>query len=307
MRVLFLAMPGRLATSALTALLDARVELAALALPGPPGSAPLSRLPPMAGSSARLDLSVSALPPGLLQIAAAHSIPTFALRDMGNPVIYNALAELRPDLGVVACWPWKLPPQLLALPPLGFLNLHPSLLPALRGPEPLFWSLRGDTERGGVTLHQMNNELDAGEIVLQTSLDLPAGISWEEAEERAGKLGADLLGQALRNLERHNILPLRPQEGRTSYAPSPQPADFAIDPAWPARRAFAFMRGTAAWGQLYPLQIAGSDLLLSAALDYAHSASLGRPFSVEGEIARIQLNPGVLRARLAMGNTSTKW
>jgi methionyl-tRNA formyltransferase len=63
------------------------------------------------------------------------------------------------DAVVVACFPWKLPPALLARPRLGGLNVHPSLLPLGRGPEPVFWTLRRGERRTGATIHRLDGRV----------------------------------------------------------------------------------------------------------------------------------------------------
>jgi len=69
---------------------------------------------------------------------AWSAIPVFEISRLGAPETLAQLADLRPDVACVACFPKRIPAQLLALPSLGFLNMHPALLPDHRGPEPLF-------------------------------------------------------------------------------------------------------------------------------------------------------------------------
>lgn len=300
MRVIFFAMPGRLAGPALQALLDAGVTVAAVAVPAPPGAPPAAPAPALLHPSNTIPLSSPSVPlsppRSPLAIAAGRGIPTLALRRIGAPAVRAAVAELAPDLVVVACWPWRIPPALLAVPRLGFLNLHPSPLPELRGPEPLFWALQEGRAQTAVTVHWMDEGLDTGEIASAAPLDLPAGAAWSEVEELAAAAGARLLAALAPRLAAGEI-PRRPQGPGGSYRPAPSAIDFAVDPAWPAARAFRFMRGTAAWG--LPYALAGTPLRLAAALSYEPAANLGSPFTVEGGTARVQMRPGALVATLA--------
>ncbi len=78
----------------------------------------------------------------------------------------------RLDVLLVAGWGLRLPSDRFSAPRLGTLNVHPSLLPARRGPEPLRWAILEGDERFGVTVHQMTDAIDAGPILWQT--DVPA-------------------------------------------------------------------------------------------------------------------------------------
>lgn len=290
-------MPGRLAGPALLALLDAGVTVSAVAVPAPPGAPPAALAPALPALTGAIALAGGGpgAAPGPLAIAAARGLPALALRAMGAPQVRAALAAHSPDLVVVACWPWRIPPALLAVPRLGFLNLHPSPLPELRGPEPLFWALQEGRARSGVALHWMDAGLDTGDIAAAAPLDLPEGAGWAEVEELAAAAGARLLAELAPRLAA-GAAPRRPQGPGGTYRPAPTAADFAVDPAWPAERAFRFMRGTAAWG--LPYELAGTGLRLGAALGYAPDAHLGALVVVEGGAARVQMAPGVLTATL---------
>jgi methionyl-tRNA formyltransferase len=82
------------------------------------------------------------------------------------------LAQARPDLLVMAWWPYILPGRLLEAAPLGCLNFHPSLLPHGRGKHPNFWALVEGTPFG-VTIHHATADVDAGPVAFQR--ELPVG------------------------------------------------------------------------------------------------------------------------------------
>ena len=77
------------------------------------------------------------------------------------------LASVEPDLVVCMGFPWKIPPDALAVPRHGWLNGHPSLLPRHRGPLPIAWAIREGDEEIGITFHKMDAELDTGPILAQ--------------------------------------------------------------------------------------------------------------------------------------------
>jgi methionyl-tRNA formyltransferase len=149
-------------------------------------------------------------PVGLVQCAAAAMLPVLALRRMRHLIVHTTLQDLNLDLVCVACWPWRIPPALLALPRLGWLNSHPALLPALRGPAPLAEALQRGMRETGVTIHWMDAGFDTGDITLQAPLPLAEGMRLDEAEEQAAVLGAQLMAEALMRLRRDD-LPRRAQ------------------------------------------------------------------------------------------------
>jgi methionyl-tRNA formyltransferase len=77
------------------------------------------------------------------------------------------VASVQPDLVVCMGFPWRIPPEALAVPRLGWLNGHPSLLPRHRGPLPVAWAIREGDEEIGITFHRMDADLDTGPILAQ--------------------------------------------------------------------------------------------------------------------------------------------
>jgi methionyl-tRNA formyltransferase len=110
------------------------------------------------------------------------------------------LASLRPDLVVCMGFPWKIPADALAVPPLGWLNGHPSLLPRHRGPVPVAWAIRNGDENIGITFHRMDEELDTGAILAQVSFPLGEYAVPNELYERMGPIVMETLATALARL-----------------------------------------------------------------------------------------------------------
>jgi methionyl-tRNA formyltransferase len=110
------------------------------------------------------------------------------------------LASVRPDLVVCMGFPWKVPADALAVPRLGWINGHPSLLPHHRGPVPVAWAIRDGEEEFGVTFHRMDAELDTGPILAQKAAPLGELCEPEELYGRMGPLVIEVLSEALANL-----------------------------------------------------------------------------------------------------------
>ncbi len=107
------------------------------------------------------------------------------------------LASVEPDLVVCMGFPWKVPPDALAVPRLGWLNGHPSLLPIHRGPLPVAWAIRAGDDEIGITFHRMDAELDTGPILAQRRYPLGELEPPDDFYPRFGPTVAETLGEAL--------------------------------------------------------------------------------------------------------------
>jgi methionyl-tRNA formyltransferase len=293
MRVLFFGMNGPFARAALAALLAAGVTPCALVLPAardapfamrrvkPPGGAIMLGQP-----AARADLGAFAI---------ERDIPLFELARATAPEALATIAALEPDVACVACWPQRIPPALLDIPRHGFFNIHPSLLPAFRGPEPLFWTMCAAAP-AGVTIHRMDTGLDTGPIAAQAPVELPDGLRIEAIEQRCAEAAGRLLVEILTHLAAGQLV-LRAQPAGGSYNGAPGPADFVLDTSWTARRAFNFMRAAAAWGEPFIVTAGGETLRLTAAHSYDPVAALEKTLERAGDIVRVQFSPGVVSLR----------
>jgi methionyl-tRNA formyltransferase len=124
--------------------------------------------------------------------------------DVLMPARRSALAPLlssvRPDIVLCTGFPWKIPPDALAVPPLGWINGHPSLLPRHRGPVPVAWAIRNGEPEIGLTWHRMDAELDTGAILAQRTLELGEYCEPDDFYPRLGPLHVDACREALEKL-----------------------------------------------------------------------------------------------------------
>jgi methionyl-tRNA formyltransferase len=110
------------------------------------------------------------------------------------------LASVHPDLVICMGFPWKIPPDALAVPRLGWLNGHPSSLPRHRGPLPVAWAIREGDEEIGFTIHRMDAELDTGPILAQRRVPIGEYAPPDEFYARLGPVGMEALAEALDRL-----------------------------------------------------------------------------------------------------------
>lgn len=112
----------------------------------------------------------------------------------------SLLESVRPDLVACTGFPWKIPAAALAVPALGWINGHPSLLPRHRGPVPVAWTIRNGEDELGITFHRMDTELDTGAILAQRRMEMGEYAEPEEFYARMGPLHIDAFQEALAKL-----------------------------------------------------------------------------------------------------------
>jgi methionyl-tRNA formyltransferase len=110
------------------------------------------------------------------------------------------LSSVTPDLVVCMGFPWKIPPDALAVPRFGWLNGHPSLLPRHRGPLPVAWAIREGDETIGITFHRMDADLDTGPILAQRPYPLGELQPPETFYPELGVVVGEALAEALERL-----------------------------------------------------------------------------------------------------------
>jgi len=129
------------------------------------------------------------------------------------------LAQYAPDVAVVAAYGRILPADALAVPLHGCLNVHASLLPELRGAAPAQWAVARGYSRTGVTIMQMDEGLDTGDIRLQRPCEIASDETGESLLRKLSPLGAGALEEALQRLERKELLRLPQDHSRATLAP----------------------------------------------------------------------------------------
>lgn len=173
--------------------------------------------------------------------AAEVGLPLYKPKAVRHPEFIHAMRALAPDAVVLVAFGQLIPPELLNLPPLGCINLHPSLLPRHRGASPVHAPILAGESRTGVTTMYMDEGLDTGDIILQEEVEIGPWENAGDLHDRLSVLGARLLRETL-DLVAEGKAPRRPQDAsRATYAPKVQKVE--IDWSLPAERVARLIRG----------------------------------------------------------------
>ncbi|GGU73179.1 methionyl-tRNA formyltransferase [Streptomyces cavourensis] len=166
-------------------------------------------------------------------LAEKHGIPVI-IRNRPDDELLDRLEEVTPDIIVANNWRTWIPPEIYNLPVHGTLNIHDSLLPAYAGFSPLIWALINGEPEVGVTAHLMDEELDAGDIVVQRSVPVGPTDTSTDLFHRTVDLIAPVTTEAL-GLIASGQTEFTPQDrSRASFFHKRAEEDIRIDWNWPA-------------------------------------------------------------------------
>lgn len=159
-------------------------------------------------------------PPPVKQCALANGIEVFQPDTLkNNSQAWDRIAGYGADLFVVVAYGQILPPQVLAIPRYGCINVHASLLPKYRGAAPIQWAiLNGETETGVTTMF-MDKGLDTGDMLLKKRVPIPPEMTSGELYNILSGVGAEALSDTLKELEAGTLNARKQDDALKSYAP----------------------------------------------------------------------------------------
>jgi methionyl-tRNA formyltransferase len=163
----------------------------------------------------------------------------------------KALAEVEPDLIVVAAYGQILPSSILDLPRFGCLNVHASLLPKYRGAAPIQWAILNDESETGVTIMKMDAGLDTGDILAQDKTVIVPEDNAQTLQDRVARLGAELLMNTIPDYVEGKIAPRKQPPEQASHAPKISKEDGRLDWKQPARTLWNRVRAFTPWPGAY--------------------------------------------------------
>ncbi|MCB1877454.1 MAG: methionyl-tRNA formyltransferase [Chromatiales bacterium] len=167
-------------------------------------------------------------------LAEKHGLPVFQPKSLKNASAQAELADLQPDLMIVAAYGLILPQAVLDIPRLGCVNVHASLLPRWRGAAPIQRAIMAGDSETGITLMQMEAGLDTGPMLIKRPCPIATGQTGGELHDALAELGAKTLAEALPDLFAHRLTPVRQDDSLATYAHKLEKAEAQIDWSDPA-------------------------------------------------------------------------
>jgi methionyl-tRNA formyltransferase len=194
-------------------------------------------------------------------LATAHGLPVFQPERLRQAEVLQTIGAWQPDLGVVAAYGKLIPDGLLALPRLGMINVHGSLLPKYRGAAPVHRAVIDGEAETGVTIMRVERELDAGDMLAKARRPLGPDDTSDVVERDLAELGADLLVGVVDRMAEGAVLAERQDFMMATYAPKLTKAEGLIDWTLPAAFIHNRVRGLYPWPHAYT-HLDGARLLV---------------------------------------------
>lgn len=215
------------------------------------------------------------------EAALAHGIPVYQPQKVKEPEFVETLRGMEADVIVVAAFGQLLPKEILHMPRFGCLNIHASLLPCYRGAAPIQWAVIDGKEKTGVTIMQMDEGLDTGDMLLVKEVPVSPGETGGSLFDKLSEAGSALIVEALKALEGPGLTPV-PQTGESCYAPVLTKAMGKIDWNRSAVEIERLIRGLNPWPSAYS-RLNGKMLKIWAARPVEEAV----PEFLPGQIVRV--------------------
>ena len=160
---------------------------------------------------------------------------------------HDYFKRVAPDVAVIIAYGQIIPSSLIAIPRLGWINLHGSLLPKYRGAAPVHWAVINGESRTGITTMQIDSGLDTGPMLLKHEVSIGPDETSPELAARLAEAGAPLIVETLRTLDQGKIQPVAQNNSEATFAPPLKKDDGRIDWSQSAQKIYNRIRGLQPW------------------------------------------------------------
>ncbi len=196
----------------------------------------------------------SVLTPPAVKVAALElGLPVYQFEKIRSAEGCAAIRAFAPDLYAVVAFGQLFSEENLAIPPLGAINVHGSLLPLYRGASPMQQSVIDGRKIVGVSTMKLVKRMDAGDVLMTAETALGENETYGELSVRLSQLGADLFMKTLHALERNELRPVAQNEEKATYCRMLTRDSGRIDLSAPRRIVHDLIRGTNPWPGAYAL------------------------------------------------------
>lgn len=216
----------------------------------------------------------------------------------------EVLRQYEADVYVVAAFGQILSAQILGIPRLGCLNIHASLLPKYRGAAPIPWAILNGDEKTGVTIMQMDEGLDTGDMLLQREISIGEDETADSLHDKLMHLGAELIVEALPLLDEGRLTPVKQNEGQATHVGKLDKEFGRINWQEAADVIARKVRGLNSWPSAYTffrgkrLKIWEASAIYEASVRNASSEEYGMIAGVEKDAFYVRAGDGLLRVNV---------
>ena len=158
------------------------------------------------------------VPSPVKEVATANNIPVFQPLKIKTPESVEELKKYDADIFVVAAFGQIISKEILDMPPYGCINIHASLLPKYRGASPIQQVILDGEEKTGVTIMQMDEGIDTGDMLYKIETDISEDDTFETLHDRLMEIGGRAITEALVLIEKGELKPEKQDDSKSNYA-----------------------------------------------------------------------------------------
>ena len=175
--------------------------------------------------------------------ALANNLKIYQPKNFKDSILIKEIKDMQPDLIVVVAYGKILPKEIIDIPKYGVINLHSSLLPRFRGAAPINAAIINGDEKSGVSIMYVEEELDAGDVILQEETEISDEDTFLSLHNRLKDIGADLLLEAIELIEKGKVKAQKQDKNLVTFVKPFRKEDCKIDWTKTSREIFNFIRG----------------------------------------------------------------
>lgn len=234
--------------------------------------------------------------PPVKEYAQSLGIPVLQPVKVKDADSVEALRNLDADIFVVAAYGQILSKEILDIPPKGCINVHTSLLPKYRGSAPIQWAIIQGEEETGVTVMQMDEGMDTGDILFTKTVPIDKDETGGSLHDKLAAAGAEIIGPALDAIEIGNVTPVKQADELATYAKMLNKKLGYVEFLRSAKEIERLIRGLDPWPSTYALYNGKTIKLWKAeAIDEKNNAPRGTVVKVSNDAIFVNTSDGILK------------
>ena len=181
----------------------------------------------------------------------SYNLNEIKSKSANSSAFKEELLKLNPDIVIVGTWSEKLKKEIIQIPKIATINVHPSLLPKYRGPNPYLRTIWNGEEYSGITFHLMSEDFDAGPILLQEQVEIKPDDTGEDLRERTCISVKNAITKLLTQMKDDFIIPVEQNEAKATYYPQITSDDVMLDFTKSSTEIYNHIRAFYPWTKTY--------------------------------------------------------
>lgn len=181
----------------------------------------------------------------------SHKLYEIKAKSANSAEFKKEILRLNPDIVLVGTWGEKIKKNIINLPKIATINVHPSLLPKYRGPNPYLQALKNMEKESGVTFHLMDENFDTGAILHQKKVEIQTSDTGKELRQKVTHVAREGVSELIKKLDEEIIIPVAQDESKANYFSQISQEEVMLDFKKSAEEIAAQIRGFHPWSRCF--------------------------------------------------------